>query len=131
MMMSRAPASRSVPLSVLLGEPVSDADVSVTGVQLDSRKVQPGDLFLALAGEVHDGRQFIEQAVASGAAAVVAEAPVAGFVDALTVPLREIPELNFEVGSIASRFYGEIRRGITVEATGDAAHFKVEFGNFP
>ncbi len=39
----------------------------VAGVQLDSRRVQPGDLFLAVPGEVHDGRQFIEQAVANGA----------------------------------------------------------------
>ena len=57
-----------------------------------------GDLFLALPGEVHDGRQFIEQAVANGAAAVVAEAPVAGFVDEIPVPLVEMPELRLEAG---------------------------------
>ncbi len=77
----------------------------ISGMQLDSRRVRPGDLFLALPGEKHDGRQFIEQAVANGAAAVVAEAPVAGFVDAIPVPLVELPELRFEAGLLAARFY--------------------------
>ncbi len=81
------------------------ADVMISGMQLDSRAVQPGDVFLAVPGDVHDGRQFIEQAVANGAAAVIAEAPVAGFVDALHVPLVEIPELRFEAGMLAARFY--------------------------
>ena len=83
----------------------SDADTMISGLQLDSRKVRPGDLFLALPGDVHDGRQFIEQAVANGAAAVAAEAPVAGFLDAITVPLVELPDLRFELGALAARFY--------------------------
>lgn len=81
------------------------ADTMISGMQLDSRRVRPGDLFLALPGEQHDGRQFIEQAVANGAAAVVAEAPVAGFVEAIPVPLVELPELRFEAGLLAARFY--------------------------
>ncbi|MEM1114543.1 MAG: UDP-N-acetylmuramoyl-L-alanyl-D-glutamate--2,6-diaminopimelate ligase [Pseudomonadota bacterium] len=105
MMVASTQGARAQPLAALLGGPA--ADVAVSGVQLDSRKVQPGDLFLALAGEVHDGRQFIEQAVASGAVAVVAEAPVAGFVDELPVPLTEVPELRYVVGDIASRFYND------------------------
>jgi UDP-N-acetylmuramoyl-L-alanyl-D-glutamate--2,6-diaminopimelate ligase len=81
-------------------------DIMIRGIQLDSRRVRPGDLFLALPGEMYDGRQFIEQAVANGAAAVVAQAPVAGFVDAVPVPLVELPELHFEAGLLAARFYG-------------------------
>ena len=80
-------------------------NVDVTGVAIDSRTVQPGDVFLAFPGDTHDGRQFIEQAVANGACAVIAEPPVAGFVDALPVPLIELPELQQEAGSIAARFY--------------------------
>ncbi len=99
-------AARTVPLAQLLGRPdCMGGDTLIGGLQLDSRKVQRGDLFLAVPGDVHDGRQFIEQAVANGAAAVLAEAPVAGFVDALPVPLVEIPELRFDLGWLAARFY--------------------------
>ena len=83
------------------------AETMISGVQLDSRRVKIGDLFLAVPGEIHDGRQFIEQAVASGAVAIVAEPPVAGFVEALQVPLVEMPELQQESGFIASRFHKE------------------------
>jgi UDP-N-acetylmuramoyl-L-alanyl-D-glutamate--2,6-diaminopimelate ligase len=107
MMVAGVPASMSpLPLAELLGRPgCPGADTMISGVQLDSRKVVAGDLFLALPGDVHDGRHFIEQAVANGAAAVVAEAPVAGFVDAVPVPLLELPELRLEAGSLAARFY--------------------------
>lgn len=47
-------------------------DPVITGVTADSRKVQPGTLFAALPGVKADGRAFIPQAMASGAAAVLA-----------------------------------------------------------
>ncbi len=91
---------------VLAMQDVPGADIPIAGVELDSRRVGAGDLFLAVPGEVHDGRQFIEQAVASGAAAIAAEPPVAGFVEELPIPLVEVPELQQESGFIASRFHG-------------------------
>jgi UDP-N-acetylmuramoyl-L-alanyl-D-glutamate--2,6-diaminopimelate ligase len=96
----------AMPLSELLGSSnCAGAATMIRGMQLDSRKVCPGDLFLAMPGELHDGRQFIEQAVANGAVAVLAEAPVAGFVDGISVPLVELPELRLEAGPLASCFY--------------------------
>ena len=107
MMLGSQEALPQVPLQVLLeGHGTATSDTLVSGVQIDSRKVVPGDLFLAIPGEAHDGRQFIEQAVASGAAAVLAEPPVAGFVDAVPVPMIEIPDLQLAAGEIASRFHG-------------------------
>ncbi len=103
------------PLGELIGGLAGNyADLQVGGVQLDSRKVTPGDLFLALPGELHDGRQFIEQAVAAGAAAVVAQAPVSGFVDAVPVALVEHPELSLDVGDIAAAFYDHPTREMDV-----------------
>jgi len=100
-------AAPAMPLSELLGGAgCAGGETSIRGLQLDSRQVQNGDLFLAVPGEQHDGRQFIEQAVANGAVAVLAEAPVAGFVDELPVPLVEIPELRFDLGPLAARFFG-------------------------
>ncbi len=49
------------------------ADVALTGIASDSRKVKPGDLFVAVPGTKADGLSFVPQAVANGAAAVMAE----------------------------------------------------------
>jgi UDP-N-acetylmuramoyl-tripeptide--D-alanyl-D-alanine ligase len=49
------------------------ADFAVSGVEIDSRDVQPGDLFFALKGETTDGHRFIDMAMARGAAAVVVD----------------------------------------------------------
>ncbi len=50
----------------------------VTGVTFDSREVGPGDLFIAMPGTVHDGHQFVGQALAAGAAGVLVSKPVDG-----------------------------------------------------
>lgn len=50
----------------------------VTGVTFDSREVQPGDLFVAMPGTVHDGHRFVDGAFASGAAGAIVAHPVSG-----------------------------------------------------
>jgi UDP-N-acetylmuramoyl-L-alanyl-D-glutamate--2,6-diaminopimelate ligase len=52
------------------------AGIDVGGITSDSRTVQPGDVFVAIAGAKADGAIFISSAVAAGAVAVVAEQPV-------------------------------------------------------
>ncbi len=66
--MSSAP---TIKLSDLLRRDVA-SDPLITGVTADSRKVEPGALFVALPGTASDGRAFIPQALAQGAAAVLA-----------------------------------------------------------
>src|SRR5262245_4220565 len=61
---------------LLTADAVSDARfaaLEVTGVNADSRMVKPGDLFVAVAGAKADGLTFVPQALASGAAAIMAE----------------------------------------------------------
>ena len=48
----------------------------VSGVEMDSRDVRPGDLFVALKGESTDGHKFLDKAFANGAAAALVEHPV-------------------------------------------------------
>jgi len=56
----------------------ANAEFTVSGVEIDSRDVQPGDLFFALKGEAMDGHRFVEMAFAKGAAAVVVDRSVDG-----------------------------------------------------
>ncbi len=57
---------------------VAVGQFQVSGVEIDSRDVVPGDLFFALKGEAMDGHQFVPLAFARGAAAVVVDRPVDG-----------------------------------------------------
>ena len=50
---------------------VGNADVDIKDVQIDSRQVASGTLFIAVRGTVTDGHKFIPGAVESGAAAVI------------------------------------------------------------
>jgi UDP-N-acetylmuramoyl-L-alanyl-D-glutamate--2,6-diaminopimelate ligase len=58
--------------ALLQGDPAAD----VRGVVHDSRRVQPGQLFVVMPGERHDARAYVPQALARGAMGVVADAPL-------------------------------------------------------
>jgi UDP-N-acetylmuramoyl-L-alanyl-D-glutamate--2,6-diaminopimelate ligase len=58
-------------------DPATDK-VEVTGLAVDSRLVQPGSLFFALAGVKTDGARFIDQAIVAGAVAVAGDHPPQG-----------------------------------------------------
>ena len=49
------------------------ATQAITGLEYDSRRVKPGDVFVAMRGESSDGNRFIDRAIASGAVAVVTD----------------------------------------------------------
>ncbi len=72
----------------------------------DSRRVQPGDVFVAFPGAHADGRDFIGQAMARGAAAVIAEAGAKAKVGAGEAPIIEVEELGPMSGEIAHLVYG-------------------------
>jgi UDP-N-acetylmuramoyl-L-alanyl-D-glutamate--2,6-diaminopimelate ligase len=75
--------------------------IAVTGVAMDSRKVKAGDVFFALAGSKTDGTRFIDQAIASGAVAVVGDhAP-----DNLRVPFVTVSNPRRALALAAARFY--------------------------
>ena len=73
-----------------------DLDRDLTGITTDSRSLCPGELFVALRGENFDGHDFIDQAIAKGAAAVVVEEGFGSLLDlvqrypqTLFLPVRE------------------------------------------
>ena len=55
---------------------VSTHHFQAAGVEMDSRDVRPGDLFIALKGEAMDGHKFLPQAFAAGAVAAITDRPV-------------------------------------------------------
>jgi UDP-N-acetylmuramoyl-L-alanyl-D-glutamate--2,6-diaminopimelate ligase len=86
-------------------------DAQVTGIAFDSRRVQPGELFVAIPGFKRDGREFIEQAVERGAAAVASEAPVP---DVPTLARIEVASARAALADLAAAFYGHPSRQLAL-----------------
>jgi UDP-N-acetylmuramoyl-tripeptide--D-alanyl-D-alanine ligase len=63
------------------GEYSEERDPPVTGVSIDSRSLEPGDLFIALSGSNHDAHDHLKPAFARGAAAAIVTREVAGLPD--------------------------------------------------
>ncbi|MBX3220459.1 MAG: UDP-N-acetylmuramoyl-L-alanyl-D-glutamate--2,6-diaminopimelate ligase [Labilithrix sp.] len=81
-----------------------DASARIHGVQHDSRRVAPGDLFVVRKGETHDGRAFVAAAVARGAAAILAADDLA--LDAASVPVLRVPDVADGLAYAAAAVYG-------------------------
>ena len=73
------------------------ADVLVTSVDTDSRRVQPGQLFVALPGEKFDGHDFLPQVAAQGAAAAL----VSHTVDT-ALPVVQVSDTRLAMGQLAA-----------------------------
>ena len=93
----------SMNLRTLINEPAAP-DVMVHNLTLDTRALEPGDVFVALPGAEHDGRDFIEPALAAGAVAVLAESGRALNRDDERV--ISVAGLKGELGALANRLYG-------------------------
>jgi len=89
------------------------ADADIGGITLDSRHVRDGDLFVAFPGLRHDGRDYIAQAVAAGAAAVVLESQGA-VAHQLAVPSVQIEGLAEQLSALADRFYQQPSEALQV-----------------
>ncbi len=95
--------------------PPAAADVEIADLAVDSRDVRPRGLFFALPGAVTDGRAYINDAVARGAAAVLYEAGDGFRAGSLAVPPAiGVADLRQRLGPIADRFYGSPSRRLTV-----------------
>ena len=78
----------------------------VSGVlRTDSRKVQPGDGFIAWPGAVHDGRQFIGAALAAGASACLVEAEGVEAFGLEDERIATLPALKAATGPMADTYY--------------------------
>lgn len=101
------------------------ADVPVTGVHHDSRKISPGNVFVAVRGATFDGSEFIPEAIERGAAAVVVEEGLHGTGEELggtqgnSGELREIPlvvvdDARWALAHLAAAFFDHPSRRLKV-----------------
>jgi len=100
----------SIPVPVI--NHTSIPSFHVTGIALDSRKVKPGHIFVALTGGSADGHEFIAAAVANGAAAVVGTRPASDF--SLQVPYLQVADARRALAWISAAFYDFPARKLTV-----------------
>lgn len=103
----KAAVSMQLRLNVALGWLSSARGVAVQGlvadrVHTDSRSLQAGDLFVALRGERFDGHQFIAQAKAQGAVAVVCDASGEAEAAAHALPALVVPDARIALGQLAA-----------------------------
>ena len=89
-------------------------DVPCTAVTHDSRRVTPGSIFVALRGLKLDGATFAAQAIAAGAAAVVAEQPPAAGVAEAGGPWIVVSDSRVALALLAAEFHGHPSRQMQV-----------------
>ena len=89
----------------------TSADAAITGLSADSRTVGAGDLFCCIPGAVADGHEFAEQAVSSGAAALLVEREVD-----VDVPHARVASVRAVLGPLADAFFGHPSREMAVAA---------------
>ena len=86
---------------------VGDAEVEITGVNIDSRRIKAGHLFIAMKGTQVDGHQFIAKAIELGAKSILCEDlpdPVAG------ITYVQVASTEDAAGKVVTLFYGDPSR---------------------
>ena len=79
-------------------------NISAENMEYDSRKINKGDIFIALTGHTVDGHDFIEKAVEKGAETIFVSRKDIQFIDGINY--YYIENLSEDMGKIASNFYG-------------------------
>lgn len=79
----------------------TDLNVEIQGIQIDNRRIQPGDLFVCIKGYTVDGHQFAKQAEEAGAVAIVSEYQVEG----VSIPQIIVGDTSQELPRLAHLFY--------------------------
>ena len=85
-----------------------DTDTEITGVNIDSRLIAAGQLFVAMKGTQVDGHQFISKAIEQGAAAVLCEDMPESV--AAGVTFVQVMSTEDAAGKVATLFYGDPSR---------------------
>ncbi|PPF27096.1 Mur ligase family protein, partial [Rathayibacter sp. AY1A3] len=112
--MLRPLTAPSVPLAALartleIGDE-GGLTAEISGVTLIASDVEPGDLFVALPGVNRHGAEFVEQAVARGASAVLTDTAGADAARATGLPVLVVDDPRSRLGAVAAAVYGTAER---------------------
>ena len=83
---------------------IGDTDVEITGVNIDSRQVENGNLFMAMRGTQTDGHAYISAAIGKGAGAILCEDLPEQLQNGVTY--IQVKDCEDAVGKVATTFYG-------------------------
>jgi UDP-N-acetylmuramoyl-L-alanyl-D-glutamate--2,6-diaminopimelate ligase len=95
--------------SGMYGKMVLTQDISVRNIRYDSRRVGPGDMFVAVRGTVQNGHRFIDDAIAGGASVVVVDDDSArpdSFFMHTGVLKVVVPDARAALAGLSANFYG-------------------------
>jgi UDP-N-acetylmuramoyl-L-alanyl-D-glutamate--2,6-diaminopimelate ligase len=111
--MSGSPVATSALLDALPDKALRGRwPAEVTGLAYDSRKVAPGDLFVAIVGLKADGRRFVGEALERGASAVVLEG--ADVLNGSATGRVIVPSSREALARLADAYFGHPSRALTV-----------------
>lgn len=82
-----------------------DIDIDIKGVNIDSRKIENGHLFIAMKGTQVDGHKFIDKAITLGATAILLEDMPETLEDKVTYV--QVKSTEEDAGKVATLFYGD------------------------
>jgi len=88
-----------------------DPGIGVTGLAYDSRRVAPGDLFVAVHGTRVDGNRYVRDAVQRGAVAVITESSIENHTK---VPFIRVTDSRAALAAISANFYEHPSRRLTL-----------------
>jgi UDP-N-acetylmuramoyl-L-alanyl-D-glutamate--2,6-diaminopimelate ligase len=87
---------------------------AVTGITIDSRRIQRGDLYVALPGTTVHGARFASDALAAGAAAILTDEEGRQAATATGLPVLVVPDPRAVLGQVAAWVYGRPAEGVMV-----------------
>jgi len=95
---------------MVLNEPLQQstiASIPIAGITIDSREVDEGYLFVAIKGLQVHGKDFAEQAIKNGAAAILIDKEESLSLSAATVPIIRIEKMESQLSRVAGNFYAQ------------------------
>ncbi len=91
-------------MATVSATPIQKGDAELRSLTIDSREVQPGTLFMARTGAQHDGHDYIDAAIQSGASAIVLTDPTRAPQNA-SIPIYAVQAADPAFGLLAAAFY--------------------------